>query len=254
MRAPVDGPADVPTITQALAALANLRAEDFEAVSAGDGKAFRLDRPLIEVTWEGDRSHHLKIAAPLPRMLNSYAALDDQPLVFTLSAATVRLFEAEFYDHRVLSFPAERAERIILRWPNRTVALRRRRPAPAKGQVEWLPDPGTEVDGLDLSRIGALVGTISQLQTHRYFQYIGPYPAASGLPWPRLVVEIQLAPKGPNAVLRIGNTAGDGQVCAAAGTASSGPGFFLPAPPWNELIQSGERYASIPENPFAPTP
>ena len=50
----------------------------------------------------------------------------------------------------------------------------------------------------------------------------------------------------------IGSTTADGQVCAATGTAGSGPGFFLPAPPWNELIQSGERYAPIPDNPFAP--
>ena len=254
MRAPVDGPADVPTITQALAALANLRAEDVVANSIGDGKAFGLDRPAIEVDWESDRAHRLKIGRPVPRTQSYYASLDERPIVFTLSATTARLFDAEFRDHRVLSFESKRAERVVLRWPNRTVALRRRQPPPPQGQVEWVPDPGTEAEGIDLSRISALVTTLGQLQATRYFQYDGPYPAASGLPWPRLVVEVTLAPVGPNLVLRIGSPTSDGQVCAATGTGDAGPGFFLPAPPWNDLIHSGERFAPIPDDPFAPAP
>ncbi|HZW30491.1 MAG TPA: DUF4340 domain-containing protein [Isosphaeraceae bacterium] len=254
MRAPVDAPADVPTITQALAALANLRVDDIAAGSIGDGKAFGLDRPLIEVDWESDRAHRLKIGGLVPRSQSYYASLDEQPLVFTLGAATARLFDAEFRDHRVLSFGSKRAERVLLRWPYRTVALRRRQPPPSQGQVEWVPDPGTEAEGLDLSRISALVKTLGQLQTTRYFQYEGPYPATSGLPWPRLVVEVTLAPGGPNLVLRIGSPTVDGQVCAATGTGDSGPGFFLPGASWNDLIHSGERFAPIPDNPFAPAP
>jgi hypothetical protein len=134
------------------------------------------------------------------------------------------------------------------------VALRRRLPPLAKGQLEWMPESATEVPGIDLSRISALVTSLSQLQATRHFQYGGPLPAASGLPWPRLVVEVTLAPSGPTFVLRIGSTMDNGQVCAAAGTADSGPGFFLPATPWNELILSGELFAPIPDNPFAPAP
>jgi hypothetical protein len=253
MRAPVEGPADAPSVTQALAALANLRAEGLVTDSVGDGKAFGLDRPGIEVAWESDRLHRLKIGGQIPRKPEYFATLVDQPLVFTLSASTVGLFEAEFRNHRVLSFPADRAERVILRWPHHSVALHRR-PVPAKGQVEWVPDPGTELQGLDLSRISGLIATLAQLQTTRFFQYEGTYPALSGVRWPRLTVEIQLSPNGPNPILRIGNRAGAAQVCAALGTADEGPGFFLPAPPWDDLIASGEHFPPIPDNPFAPAP
>jgi hypothetical protein len=254
MRAPVDALGDTATITQALAVLGNFRAEDIASGSIGDGKAFGLDRPVMEVSWESDRSHHLRIGRPVPRTQYDYASLDERPIVFTLRAETVRLFDGEFRDHRVLSFDTKRAQRVVLRWPNRIVALRRRQPAPPPGQVEWVPEPGTEAEGLDLSRISALVMTLGQLQTTRYFQYQGQYPAASGLPWPRLVVEVALASGGSNLVLRIGSPTTGGHVCAATGTGDAGPGFFLPAPPWDDLIHSGERFAPIPENPFAPAP
>jgi hypothetical protein len=254
MRAPVDAPGDAAAITQALAVLANLRAEDIASGSIGDGKAFGLDRPTLEVAWESDRSHHLRIGRPVARAQSYYASLDERPIVFTLRADTVRLFDGEFRDHRILSFDTKRAERVVLRWPNRTVALRRRQPPPPPGQVEWVTDPGTEAEGLDLSRISALVTTLGQLQTTRYFQYEGQYPAASGLPWPRLIIEVALASGSPNVVLRIGSPTSDGQICAATGTGDAGLGFFLPAPPWDALIHSGERFPPIPENPFAPAP
>jgi hypothetical protein len=256
LRAPVDGPADTPSVTRALAALAHLRAESFaaESVQPSNAKVFGLDQPSLEIAWESERLHRLRIGAPVRQTPSFFASLDDQPYVFTLSAETVGLFEVEFRDHRVLSFPVDRAERVVLRWPHRVCSLRRRRPPPPRGQVEWMPEPGVETEGIDLSRIGSLVATVAQLQTLRYFQYEGAFPAASGLPWPRLVVEIQLGPSGPSQILRIGNTVENGQVCAAIGTAGAGPGFFLPAPPWNELIASGEHFPPIPEDPFAPVP
>jgi hypothetical protein len=244
----------MPSVTQVLANLANLRAERFLSDSIGDGKAYGLDRPALEISWESDRLHRLKIGSPVPRTLVYYATLEEQPMVFTVSASTISLFEAEFRDHRILTFQPDRAERVVLRWPHQTIALRRRRPAPARGEVRWMPDPGTEAPGIDLSRISALVASLAQLQTTRYFQYQGRYPSASGLRWPRLTVEVQLGPKGPNHFLRIGYTVENGQVCAAIGTADDGPGFFLPAPPWNELIASGEHFPPIPDDPFAPAP
>jgi len=79
-------------------------------------------------------------------------------------------------------------------------------------------------------------------------------PIAAGLSHPRFRVEVTLGDKEPSQVLRIGVPTDDGNVCGAVGTGDSGPAFLLPAPPWNELIQSGERYAPIPDDPFAPMP
>jgi hypothetical protein len=254
MRVPVEAPADSATITQLLSVLSSLRAEDFAVDSIGDGKAFGLDRPPISVTWESDREHRIRIGAVVPRTSNRYAALDLQPIVFIVSAAVVRLFaDAEFHDHHVWTFDAARAEHVVLRWPHRKVSLRRRPPL-AKGQLEWIPDPGTGAEDVDLSRIGALVTALSQLQATRYSQYDGPFPAATGLRWPRLIVEVTLAPTGPNFVLRIGGTTDSGQVFAAAGSADHGPAFYLPAPSWNDFIRSGESFPPIPDDPFALLP
>ena len=94
-----------------------------------------------------------------------------------------------------------------------------------------MPEPGTDAEGIDLSRISALVGTMSQLQTTRFLQYDGELPIAAGLTHPRFRVEVSLGDKEPNQVLRIGVPTDDGNVCGAVGTGDSGPAFFLPAPP-----------------------
>ncbi len=174
-------------------------------------------------------------------------------MVFTLPAATLRLLDAEYHDHHVMSFPVARARRIVLRFPGRTVTLRHR-PPQTRGQVEWVPEDGSDIAGIDLSRIGSLVTTMSRLETLRFIQYEGEIPVDTGLAHPRLKVELTLGPKDPIQVLRIGNNSDDGNVCAATGTGSSGPAFFLPGPPWNELIRSGEKLPPLPDDVFAPPP
>ena len=131
MLRPIDAPADTRSVTQAISVLANLRAEDYIAGSQGSTAEFGLDRPLLDVRWDSDRAHRLKVGAQVRRAAAYYATVDDQPNVFTLKAETLKPFEAEFRDHRVMSFPLARAERILLRWgwPRRTVAIRRRTPA-----------------------------------------------------------------------------------------------------------------------------
>ncbi len=249
----MDAPADIATVTQVLTVLANLRAEDFTSVPVSEERTFGLEPPAIDVEWESDGTHRLKIGAPVPRSLNYFASVNGKPLIFLIAGTTVRSFEAEFHDHRVLTFPAARAQRVVLRWPNRTVRLRRHLPT-ARGQVEWGPEPGSEADGLDLSRISSLVGTMSKLETTRFLQYDGDLPIAAGLRYPRFRIEVSLGGKEPDQVLRIGVPTDDGNVCGAIGDGGSGPAFLLPAPPWNELIQSGERYAPLPDDPFAPAP
>ena len=146
MRLPVDAPADLTTVTQTLTTLANLRAEEFTAVPVSESQGIGLDRPTIEVVWESDGVHRLKIGAPVPRSLNFFASIDGNPLVFLIAATTARVFDAEYHDHHVMSFPAARAQRILLRWPNRTVALRRRL-TETRGQVEWVPSPAPRRKG-----------------------------------------------------------------------------------------------------------
>jgi hypothetical protein len=67
MRRPIDAPGDSRSITQALAVLSSLRAEDLIASSSGDPTSYGLDHPLLEVVWESDKSHRLKVGAQVPR-------------------------------------------------------------------------------------------------------------------------------------------------------------------------------------------
>ncbi len=168
----------------------------------------------------------------------------------TLSSEVVGLFEAEFRDHHVMSFPANRAERLVLRWPNRMLAMRRRA-QPSKGQPEWVDEPNSDARGIDLSSTGAIVKGMADLQTARFTQYEGQIPSYTGLLRPRLVVEVSLGRDEPPRILRIGDTFND-VVFAAEGTARAGPVFFLPAKAWDSLIKSGERFDSLPANVFAP--
>ena len=255
MLRPIDAPADTRSVTQAISVLANLRADDYIAGSQRSTAEFGLDRPLLDVRWETDRAHHLKVGAQVRRAAAYYAVVDDQPSVFTLKAETLKPFEAEFRDHLVMSFPLAKAERILLRWgwPRRTVAIRRRTET-AKGQPEWVSEPGSDAGGIDLSRATALVTALSHLETSRYAQYSGDIEPFTGLTRPRLTIEVKLGPDEEPRVLRIGDPTVDGQVLAAEGSARSGPVFLLPAPSWNALIESGERFEPLPENVFAPAP
>jgi hypothetical protein len=251
MLRPVEAQADAGTITQVLTMLCGLRADEFAAPAAGDGKEFGLDRPLMRIDWESEGAHHLKIGRAVPRSTNFYATTDEPPMVFMLPATTIRLFDGEYHDHHVMSFPVARATRVVLRLPGRTIALHHR-PPQARGQVEWVPDTGSDAEGIDLSRIGSLVSTLSQLQTLRFIQYEGEIPVETGLLHPRLKVEVSLGAKDPIRILRIGQNADGGNVCAATGGGSSGPAFLLPGPSWNELIRSAERLVPLPDDVFAP--
>ena len=114
-------------ITQVMALLSDLRAEDFAANAIGDGKVFGLDQPFIVAAWSSERSpgDAAKIFArrsevgphiglrrsfedrqAVPGKTGTYyAALDAQPYVFTLGAQAVQIFLAEFHDLRVMTFP-----------------------------------------------------------------------------------------------------------------------------------------------------
>jgi len=251
MTKPIAAPADTRSVTQAISVLANLRADDFVTDAAQPDPRHGLDRPLLEIGWESDRSHRLKVGAQVPRKPAYYAAVDGQPYVFTLRAEVLKPFEGEFRDHLVMSFPLAKAERIILRWgwPKRVIAIRRRTPT-AKGQPEWVDEPGSDAKGVDLSGASAIVQALSHLETIRYAQYSGDIPPLTGLTRPRLVVEVSLGTETPARVLRIGDATSDGLVFAAEGSGRSGAVFLLPGISWNALIQSGERFEPLPDNVF----
>jgi Domain of unknown function (DUF4340) len=255
LKQPIDAPADTRSVTQILAMLASLRADQLITDKLGDGKPFGLDHPLLEIVWETDQTHRLKIGAPVPRTPAYYAQTDLQPFVFTIKAEVLKPLEAELRDHVVLTFPAARAERVAVRWgwPPRTVVFRRRTPT-AKGQSEWVDEPNSDASGLDQSRISALVKALSQLETTRFVQYDGAIEPYTGLHRPRLTAEVMLSAAEPTRVLRIGYPTNDGHVFAAEGTSGAGPVFLLPGAAWDALIQSGERFAPLPANVFAPAP
>ena len=252
MRRPVDASADTRSVTQALAVLTNLRANEIVADSRGQDKTFGLDKPILEIVWESDRSHRLKVGSPVPRKPAYYAAIDQEPYVFILGTEVLKPFEAEFRDHVVLSFPLAQAERIILSWgwPRRDVVIRHRTPT-AKGQLDWVDEAGTDAKGIDLSGVVPLVKALSHLETIHYVQYDGEIPAYTGLTRPRLIVHVKLGSDEPERVLRIGYLTNTAFVYAAEGTSRSGPVFLLPAISWDSLVQAGERLPKLPANVFA---
>jgi Domain of unknown function (DUF4340) len=252
---PTNARADVRSVTQVIAVLSRLRADQFVSDSADDLKKFGLDHPVLEIAWESDRAHRLVVGSPVPRSSAYYAKTDDLSFIFTIKTEVLKPFEAEFRDHTVLSFPAAKAQRVVLRWtwPKRDVAFRQRVQA-AKGQPEWVDEPGSDAAGIDQSRISPLVKALSQLETPRFVQYDGEIPPATGLLRPRLTVEVELGSPAATRVIRIGYPTNDGYVFAAEGTSSSGPVFLLTNVAWDALIASGERFNPLPANAFAPAP
>ena len=119
MLEPVKAPADTGAITQLMALLSDLRAEEYAGELTGDGKPFGLDHPPVVVSWESatpgadaggpeakapaaasaPSSHaagSLGIGNPVPGKPGAfYARVEGQPFVFTLPAAAVQVLTAE---------------------------------------------------------------------------------------------------------------------------------------------------------------
>ena len=135
MTAPVKAKANVPAVTALLAGLSNLRADDFAADSPGDGVAFGLDAPAIELSWEaktgdgGSGDGSLKVGKAVRGKPSSfYATLSGYPPVFTLDAAVVRPLTAEFHETVVQKYPHLDVRRLVLRWPSRALGFTRTGP------------------------------------------------------------------------------------------------------------------------------
>jgi hypothetical protein len=269
MRSPVEAPADARAITQLLALLSDLRADEFVASDQGDGKLFGLDRPLAVISWETSGAGssdpalkardgasglggRLRMGKSVPGKPGAfYAALDGQPFVFTLGAPSIQPIAGEFHESRVLSFPADEIRHMVFRTPQKVLAFGRVE-KPTGGPADWHPEPPAEVRGIDLSRFPALVQQLSELRTPRFLQYEGPIPAATGLSSPRLCIELSEAAGKPPQILRLGASQGDA-LYAATGRSTTGAVFFLlPATPWNALVESFNPVQELPANVFAP--
>jgi hypothetical protein len=273
MTRPVSAPAEVPTVTQLLAGLSDLRAEDFAGEAADDPIPFGLDRPVLTIRWESgpagsagppvegapdrgttgrDRPAEgwLKIGRQVPGRPGSvYASAAGRPFVFTLPSSVLDVFAAEFHDTRVLSFAPEAVRRLVLRVPGRTFGFARRLP-PRGEPSDWRPEPGTDARGVDLSRFNALIVQLAQLRATRFLQYAGPISPATGLLRPRLTVEVHWG-DGPPSLLRLGSDSGR-MLPAASGDADSGPVFLLPAAAWEALIGALGAPDALPDEVFNP--
>ena len=210
MVAPVKAPADSRAVTQLMALLSNLRADEFVADLAKGEKSFGLDQPSIVVSWElttiasasastsaaasgdsGQAAARRSGGAPWfpsadrqARPAQARAGLTRPSTDCRSPSRSARkpimALLAEFHDTQVLSFPAGSIHRLVLRLPGRTLAFTRAS-RPTGGPTDWTAEPGTDLKGIDLSRFSDLVKQLSQLHTTRFYQYEGPIPAGTGL-------------------------------------------------------------------------
>jgi hypothetical protein len=258
---PVEASANDEAVTRALMVLKGLRAEDF-VPGKPDDKELGLDKPSLTVSWTTQpipsekgssepKTGSLRVGNKVPKSESRYAALEGDSAVFTLPPAALSPFRAEFHDTRVLAFQAKQAERVVLRWKGRTLALRHR-PDPRRGAIEWVPEPGQDASGFDLSRIGPLVNDLSKLTVGRFYQYGGPIPASAGLAEPNLVIEVQLVGNQGTRTLRVGNLGEGGAPIATTGDGREGPVFLLVGAGWADLLRYGAPAGELPENVFAP--
>jgi len=263
MSAPVEGPGDDESVAKVLGMLAPLRAERLVAEEIGDGKAFGLDAPGLSLTWSsrpeggGGRGESsggpqtLRISLKGPTADTFYADVIGNPLVFTVGGPQIQPLLAEFRDHRVLTFPAAKVTRLVLRRPGQTLSLARDA-GPAAGPSTWRRQPGSEGIRFDLSRLDALVTSLADLSVPRFTQYAGPFPESAGLHPPRLTIEVEVAGEPGKRLLRVGNAGADGAHFATAAPGDEGPVFLLAGTGWAELVKAPGGAGELPENVFAP--
>ena len=169
--------ADAGTITQVLTALCSLRAEDFAAAGSRRRQGVRPG-PADDARSTGSRRARTRSRSALPPPIDR-TLRDDRRAAAGLHAPLADRPPARRRVSRssrdVVPGCAGRADRAALPGPHR------RPPASAAagaGPGRMGAGAGLRREGLDLSRIGSLVTTMSQLQTTRFIQYEGDLPTA----------------------------------------------------------------------------
>ncbi len=276
MTAPVTAPADETAVTKVVLLLANLHADAYVTDQPGDGKPFGLHAPSLTVTWNGIEQGQtesaaknrprkpgtLRIGSQRPKTEIWYANIEGNPIVFTLNKEVVDAFEAEFRDHAIWSFRVAAARKLKLRWLASGAALTfvpqqgervattadngKQKAGEGETTIRWVPEPGTDAPGFDISRIGALLGTLSKLSTPKFIQYQGPFPAESGLEKPSLEIEIETVSGSARQtrLLRIGRTTTEMTAATNAPPGENeGAIFLLTGPAWHDLVEHPPRPA-----------
>lgn len=256
-------PADVDRESVGLlrALLGNLRADRLVEQGTPDPARFGLDAPRLTITWaatdpDGRDSEHTLRLGGASEDGGCHALVEGIPLVFTLGPKAVEILEAELHDRRVLDIPPAAIERVAFRAGGREAAFLRSR-RPFTGGTEWTPEPGTSPSRIDPAELDRFLATLTALRADRLAQYVGAFPAESGLDRPSLTIELSLKGTDRRRVLRYGDPAGEGRRFAATDPGGSGKVFVVPEPgdPWRGPFRDvGAAAAELPSNPFASGP
>jgi hypothetical protein len=266
---PVEAAVDPQTVKLLDALMENLRAERLVEQGTPDKRAYGLDEPWVVLTRSsvparpGGREAEsvLVVGSEVPDGGGSrYAMVEGQNVVFTIGPETLKVLDSEPRERRVLEFPPNRVERLVLRSPGLDREFRREAKA-LSGQSAWTPVAGTDMRGLDQSRLDQLVSALSTLRANRFAQYLGEFPPEAGLDAPRLSIEVELKGGLGSRRLRIGSRTADGLAYATTESEGSGPLFLVPdtgAEPWSALLPGPARATpaspELPENPFVSEP
>ena len=268
---PANAPADAASVGKLLRLLANLRADSLVTQAPGSLEKYGLSSPALTVQWTTqpifsmvekpstvERSsgvlaldyHTLLIGAALPDRPNvRYAKLGTGPLIFTLGAEALMALDAEWRDHRVLTFDPTRASEIRLEWPDRALTLLSgNRP----DRVGWNLGPDSDAPDFDASRVIPLLRAASTLTTTRFFQHEGPIPAGTGLVPPLLTIRVGLEDGQPPRTLKLGAPASPGFRFASIEAGDQGAVFAAPEAAFVSLLKAPRHRGELPENVFAP--
>ncbi len=240
---PVSAPADPEAVGRLLHLLSDFRADTLITGSPSADATYGFDKPTLTATWTTKVDPPLRADATTltvggtatGRPGSRYARVSSSPIVFTMGPETLALFEMEWRDRRILSFPIRRVDRITIKWPS--VAISARPIADVKTKdPEWtLIDPPAGID-FDPGRFKPLVTALSNLMTFRYAQYDGPIAPETGLFPGRFSAMVHLD-DGSTHTLRLGNRTSDGYLFATMESGPSGPVFQLPLSGWEPWIK-----------------
>jgi Domain of unknown function (DUF4340) len=271
---PVASPADSPSVGNLLKQLANLRAETLVAEKADDLARYGLKKPALTVTWsrapefsmvpkspppgQGGspgtialEEHSLLIGSALTGRPNArYAKLDDGPLIFTLGPESLGLLDAEWHDHHVLSIDSKHLRKVKLDWPDRGFVMS----ALAQGTSgpRWVIEGQDVSPDFDYSQFKPLLEATWNLSTTRFVQYEGDLLGVPGLNPARLTIRFDQDDGSPPRTLRIGGTAGPGQLFATTSAGKEGVVFLVPEALFANWTRPPRRPDDLPENVFAP--
>ncbi len=270
MTEPVSAPADEAAVTTLLLTLGHLRAESWEADRVGDGKAYGLDSPALRLKWTlhtaagagagapgaaapGETRGSLRVGKAKGSGGSFYANVEGDPKVFSLHPGVIDQFNAELHSGKVYGFKAGDAERLVLRWPSRTISVERR----ARGERRaptWEVTPGYDPAGFDTARVDAIVTALAGLKTPRFLQYSGPFPDVSGLASPRVTVRVTLAGKAAGSTLRVGRGVNPTTFVATNAPGDVGPVFVLSVDDIQAILDPPARPDDLPPDVFVPEP